>query len=247
MIRIVEKSFVLLMVLVLLSLSSTAYCDIHYQKDGFSITLPDGWIEIPRDVLDDIRKEVNKLAKSDQHCDYAFQPETSKYWFEYPYILVQVDNSGRIPEKQLQDFENYPFQKSLDETRKKMKSITSELELGKTYYDEPNRICWFKLRSEVINIGTILGLSGLIPTEKGYIQVMGYSLRDDLAHIEPTIESVVLSVKPDPNLVYAPKIYDDLSLPLTRTDWKKVGSKVLAGAIIAGIFGIVMRHRKKNR
>ena len=32
------------------------------QKNGFSILFPDGWVEVPRDIIDAYQKEMAKLA-----------------------------------------------------------------------------------------------------------------------------------------------------------------------------------------
>ena len=52
------------------------------RKKGFSISLPDGWVEIPRDVIDSSEKEIARIAPNAnaQHYDYGFQLDSSKNW-----------------------------------------------------------------------------------------------------------------------------------------------------------------------
>lgn len=221
------------------------------QKNGFSISLPDGWIEIARDVIDVYEKEIAKLAPNEPvlHYDYGFQLDGSKNWFEYPYILVQVKNIGRIPESQLKKLEGYPVQKSLDKHRKGFSSIMSDIQVGKMVYDKQTKMIWMRIESNVVDIGPISCISGMVPTEKGYIQVSGYSLRNDYPTYESTFRSVAMSVKPESGLVYEPKRSDSLPSVVSGIDWGKVAGKVIAGAVIGGIAALIVgttRRKKKD-
>jgi len=221
------------------------------QKNGFSISLPDGWIEMPRDVIYAYEKELAKLAPNApvQHYDYGFQLDVSKDWFEYPYILVQVKNIGRIPESQLKKLEGYPVQKSLDKHRKRFSSIMSDIQAGKMFYDKQTKMIWMSIESNVVDIGPISGISGIVPTEKGSIQVSGYSLRNDYTTYESIFRSVAMSVKPEPGLVYKPKWSDRLPSVVSSIDWGKVAGKAIAGAVIGGIAALIVgttRRKKKD-
>ena len=222
--------------------------DSELQKNGFSISLPDGWIEMPRDVIDAYEKEITRLAPNvtTQHYDYGFQLDSSKNWFEYPYILVQVKNIGRIPESQLEKLERYSVQESLDKYKKGVSSIMSDIQAGKMVYDKETKMIWMRIESNVANIGPISGISGMIPTEKGFIQVMGYSLREHYPTYEAIFQSVALSVSPEPGLAYKPKWSDSLPPAVAGIDWGKVAGKAIAGAIIGGIIALIAALRKKK-
>ena len=68
--------------------------------DDFTIRLPAGWREIPKDVIDTQFKAMAELAPQlpRQTYDCGFQLDASSRWFQYPYILVQVQNTGRPPD-----------------------------------------------------------------------------------------------------------------------------------------------------
>ena len=219
------------------------------RKKGFSISLPDGWVEIPRDVIDSYEKEIAKLAPNApaQHYDYGFQLASSKNWFEYPYILVQVKNTGRIPESQLEKLEGYSVQESLDKQKKAFSSIVSDIQPGKMVYDKQTKMIWMRIEANVVNIGPMSGIVGTVPTEKGFIQVMGYSLRENYPTYEAIFQSVALSVSPEPGLAYKPKWSDSLPPAVTGIDWGKVAGKVIAGAIIGGIIALIAVLRKKEK
>jgi len=212
------------------------------QKNGFSIYLPDGWVEIPRDVIDAYEKEIARLAPNApaQHYDYVFQLDSSENWFEYPYILIKVENTGRIPENQLKKFEEYPIQESIDKYKKGLSSIMSDIQPGKMVYDKQTKMIWMRIESSIANIGPISGISGIVPTEKGFIQVIGYSLRENYPNYEVVFQSVALSVSPEPLLAYKPKWSDSLPPAVTGIDWGKITGKAIEGALIGGIFALIL-------
>ena len=218
------------------------------KKNGFSISLPDGWVEVPRDVIDSYEKEMARLLPNaqPQHYDYVFQLESSKNWFEYPYILVQVKNTGRIPESQLEKLEGYPVQESLDKQKKTVGSIMSNIQVGKVVYDKQNKIIWMRIESNVVDIGPISGISGMIPTEMGVIQVAGYSLKKSYLTYESTLQSVAKSVSPNLGLAYKPSWSDSLPPIVAGIDWEMVAGKAIAFAIIGGIIGLITASKKKK-
>lgn len=219
------------------------------KKSGFSISLPDGWIEIPRNVIDAYEKEIARLAPNIQvqHYDYGFQLASSKNWFEYPYILVQVKNTGRIPESQLEKIAEYNIQGGLDKSKKKLGSIMSEIQAGKMIYDKQNKIIWMRIELNVANIKQIAGISGIVPTEKGFIQITGYCLKENYSTYEPIFQSVILSVSPEPGLAYKPKWSDRLPSVVTGIAWRRIVGKAIAGGIIGGIIFLVKVLRRKKR
>lgn len=162
-------------------LTTTITYPKEYQKDCFRISLPPEWIEIPRDVIDSYEEAVAMSAPDFplQHYDYAFQLESSKNWFEFPYILIQVKNSGRIPENQLQKFEQISLQKDLKKYERQSNLIMSDIQAGKMVYDKQNKIIWMRIEGNIANVGSMAGLSCMVPTEKGFIQISGYSFKSD--------------------------------------------------------------------
>ncbi len=116
-------------------------------KNVFSITIPDGWVEIPKDVIDEYEEETAKLVPNmpAQHYDYGFQLGSSANWLDYPYVLVQLKNTGRIPESQLEKLEGYSAQESLDKHKKALSSIMSDIEAGKMIYDKQTKMIWMHI------------------------------------------------------------------------------------------------------
>ncbi len=211
-----------------------------FQKEVFSISLPDGWVEMPSDVIDAYEKGIAKLAPNvpAQNYDYGFQLGSADNWFEYPYILVQINNMGRIPEKQIENLEEYSAQESIDKYKSDFDAVMSDVQAGKMYYDKSAKIIWLHIEFSVVNIGPISGLSGIIPTEKGFIQVSGYSLKSDYASYAPVFRAAAISVTPDSELVYKPKWSDRFTPMVSGIDWSKVIVKAVVGAIIGGLIAL---------
>lgn len=222
--------------------------DSELKKNGFSISLPAGWVEMPTDVIDAFEKEIARLTPNApaQHYNHAFQLGSSENWFEYPYILVQIKNTGRIPESQLEKLKGYNIQESLEKHKKGLSSILSDVQAGEMVYDKQTKMIWMRIEANVVNTGPISGISGMVLTEKGFIQVMGYCLRGNYPTYENIFQSVALSVSTEPGLAYKPKWSDSLPPAVTGIDWGKVAEKAIAGAIIGGILILIAASRKKK-
>ena len=190
------------------------------KKDGFSISLPDGWVEIPRDAMDANEKELSRVAPNFpvQHLDHGFQLGSSKNWFEYPYISVKIQRTGRLPENELEKLEEYSAQKVYDKHKTDLSSMLSGVQSGKMIYDRQHRIIWTRLDVDIANIGPVSGISGMVLTEIGFIQVTGVSLRGDYPTYEAVFQSVALSVSPDPKLTYKSKWSDSLPPAVTGVE-----------------------------
>ena len=78
------------------------------------------------------------------------------------------------------------------------------------FYDKASKIIWLRIESNVVDSGPIAGISGMIPTEKGFIQVSGYSSRDDFSSFDPVFRNATISLTPANELIYKPKWTESL-------------------------------------
>ncbi|MCP5048289.1 MAG: hypothetical protein GY940_14050 [bacterium] len=219
------------------------------QKDGFSISIPSGWTEIPRHILDQFEEGLARLTPKapKQHYDYGFQMDGQGNWFKYPYILIQIKNVGRIPQRELEKLDGYSFKDDLDEHNEELSPVMSDIQVGKMVYDKQSKMIWLRFESTVAGIGPISGISGMVLTEKGMIQVNGYSLRADFPTDSKLFRTIAMSVKPDPELVHNSNSPDGSGSG--GIDWGRVGTKALIGGIIGGLVGLIIagfRRRKKK-
>lgn len=223
------------------------------QKNGFSISIPDGWVEIPRYAIDEYEKGLAKLAPnvpaSDYHYDYGFQLNSSKNWFEHPYILLQIKNFGRMSEKELESLQNYSLQgiKKIEDLKKDVSSRFNDLEFGKLVYDKQTKMLWLRTETNVADVGLVSGISGWIPTEKGAILVHGNSLKKDYPTYESVFQSVALSVIPEPGLAYKARWSDNLPPTVSGINWGKALGTGLGWFLMLSIIIAIKQHFKRKK
>lgn len=226
---------------------SHSAASVVIQKPSFTISLPDGWTEIPQEIFERIYDELKYQAPTKElpKYDYGFQLESSQNWMEYPYILVQVNNSSRIPAQQFKTSQKIDLNEKIKTAN--AHSIISNAELGKTYYDEENNIFWVSIQSELANGQTIQAISGLIPTETGYVQIHAYSSNSTFASYLPIFRQIITSTAIPPGLVYKSRWLDS-NPTLGNINWQNITSKAIAGGIIAIIIAFYAGafRKKKN-
>jgi len=136
--------------------------------------------------------------------DYGFQRSDAPKWFAYPYILVQVKRSGRIPEEQLKALKR--IEKAMDESFSKttdsLSAITSNASLGEPVYDPASHILWTRIAIDIKNTGTVRGTIGTILTGEGFVQIAGYAKEDDFGTYLPIFESVIATTEIRTDLKY---------------------------------------------
>ncbi|MBO0862125.1 MAG: hypothetical protein J2P21_27250, partial [Chloracidobacterium sp.] len=220
-----------------------------FKKPGFTLSLPDGWIEIPQEVLTSMRDKVVRQATNANvpKYDYGFQLKTAQNWMEHPLVLVQVSNTGRVPEHQLKSLPKMDLNEMLKKYAADLNSLISNVTLGQMQYDETAHVVWLTYRSDVVGVGKVQGISGLIPTEKGYLQFHCSSTESNFQTYLPTFRQIVASVAVSPELAYKHR-WSDISPILSGIDWSEVAAKSIGGAIIGGIFALfaVLKRRKKE-
>ncbi|MBI9084691.1 MAG: hypothetical protein JEZ11_13935 [Desulfobacterales bacterium] len=231
-----------------------AQASVLHKKNNLSISLPDGWVEIPKDVIDAWEKtRAEEIPKEFvPHVDCAFQLDNAENWFDCPYILVIIHDTGRISEKLLGKMEEVSLQENLDKqiqerldkNKEGLSSIATNIQIGKIHFDKDSKITWQLMESNAAKWGPISGLSGSIPTEKGLIQVVGYSLKYDFPIYGPIFESSAMSVVPSHELIYKAKAAN--GIPAEDSESKSLGYGMVYTVIFGGIiFALSIRSKRK--
>ena len=118
-------------------------------------------------------------------------------------------------------------------------------------YDPENQIIWMRIEATVADAGPISGLSGMVPTENGFIQINGYSLQKDYPSYEAVFRSIAASVSVNPTVAYKPRWTDNLPSFITGLDWGKAIVKGLAGGlavvVILGIPALISAFKGNNK
>ena len=234
-----------------MAFSMTARAEQTFRKEAFSIALPDGWVEIPGEVLDAYEREIASLAPAAprQSYDYGFQEDGAPRWLHYPYILVQIKNEGRIPEGELEKLESVSGQGEIDRRKEDLSPVISRMEAGRMVYDKQAGVVWLRIEADVVDVGPVSGLSGIVPTEKGVVQVNGYALKDDFSRYEEVFESAIASLTPSPELAYRSRWSDGPPPAIGGMDWGRVLERAAAGAVVGGFVALLaaLWTRRKKR
>ncbi len=240
-----SKTIAFVLLTVALAVVSTAFCEVKIQRDGFTLSLPDGWVEIPRDAIDSYEKKMAELAPSvhAQHYDSGFQLGSPGKWFSYPYVLIQVNTRGRIQESRLEQLKENIIPNVLDQ-KERFSAIMSDIKVGEMLYDSRNNIIWMRMELDIRGFGPVTGLAGMVPTERGFIQAIGYCRKDDYKKYENAFRSILVSVTPDAELAYKPQFTDS---PATGLSWTEIATTAAAGALIGVVVGLILRSRRKKR
>jgi len=145
----------------------------EYDRDQFSITLPAEWVEIPTTEItafvDDLSKRAPEAPAQDYQ--YGFQLEESEYWFEYPYILIQIGREGRVNEDYLMGLKKLGNPNEEDRLNNAMKGVASNFSLEEAVYDPLKHIVWSRINA-VLNDGRkVSAILGEVLAENGYILI----------------------------------------------------------------------------
>jgi len=216
---------------------------------GIVVHLPAGWQQVPKDVLTAQFVETARQNPNlpEQTYEYGFQAPSDQ-WFSHPYVLVQIQRAGRVPEAALKKLPNLDeiMGNEMDKALEAASTI-ADAAMGKTVYDSGNRILWWSARMNYAGIGNIKMLAGSHLSEDGFVQVLSYAREEDSARDETLLKDIITRVELPDGMRYVPKLTDNL--PLAHVvDWNNVLSKGLPAAVLGflacGILGVKMRKKK---
>ncbi len=211
---------------------------------GYTVTLPQGWTQIPTDVIDRQMRALNDVtgAKMPQKFVDGFQP-AGRPWFQYPYILVQAKETGPISEEQLRTMKSFQsgLQKGLDETKKKLSSVISESSLGETVYDPSNKCVWISFSMNAVNVGAIKAVTCGFLTRKGMVAFNCYARTADFDQRLAEFNSILATVRISDDMQYQP------GLGRRGFDLSQVMRSGLIGGMAGAVIGLVMWLMKKKK
>lgn len=240
----------ILIIILCIANTLSAFAGTFQTDDDFSITLPDDWIQIPKQILDDYSEELFALSPKipKQIFDYGFQHTSQDTWLYPPYIAIQVKNVGRMPSGELSQF------KKFEETRKRVSSrikksfndTISDVSLDEPIYDAENNILYIFSSTDLVDGGTIRTVSGIKLTERGLIQLLGYAPEENYEIYKQFYLDTFAHLDIEESIKYKPQITDSIPI-LNGTDWEEVLIKGIEGAIILGIISVATILSKKKK
>lgn len=220
--------------------------------DTFSITLPENWVDVSRNVLDAHSERLASLAPHSprQVYGYGYQLKSYDDRLCYPYILVQVKTIGRIPLRELKQSRKIEegFAEGADPVTARLPGFLSNVSSGEPVYDEENQILWSTLSASVEGVGTVRALSAAKLTDQGFIQFVGYATADMFEPYAALYRRIFTQVEVDPSIVYRSRWTEDIPL-FGGIDLATMVAAGINGAVVGGIiwFAMALRRKKKNR
>jgi hypothetical protein len=215
-----------------------------FTKTEVALDVPDGWVEVPRDVLQAFHAELQRQAPLAQvpKYDYAFQATGGPPWLQYPYVLVKVTPSGRPTERELEALKTIDLSSKVRERNDGWSDLLKNSSVGQMRYDKAQNVVWLTSKSEVKDVGPVTGISGIIPTEQGFLELHAYAKEGDFAQRLPTFQTMITGARVSPQLAYRPHWTDGLE-PGGRFDMNRAAVTLAIGAAVI-IFIVFLRRRK---
>jgi len=221
-----------------------------FQTSQFSLTLPDSWVEIPKEVLDAYSEQLAQLAPDNpkQVYDYGYQYHDPEGWFRYPYILVQIKNVGRISSGELGQYKKIRkgLDEGVDDVETNLSGILSNASIGEPIHDEENQILWTTMSMDVNSVGRINAITALKLTEQGFIQFNAYATEATFNKCADVYRTAFSGLHINASIAYKPQVTDNAP-SIGGVNMGKVAIAGLKGALIGGIIGLFSWIKKKRK
>ncbi len=245
------KVFASAIVPLLLLCFSEAAAETFTAGDDFSLSLPSGWVEAPQEALRSIEAAIEEMSRgaNKQRYDYGYQLASASTWFEYPYILVQVNRGGRIPEGLLMEHGKIEseLRDGIAKTEAWLGEVFTQSAAGESLYDEDEHILWSTISMNAQGVGAIRGLIAIKVTEFGFIQLMGYATEASFAQYSEVYRYAARSLELADEDRYRPNLTDHAPI-LWGINWGQAAIAGLYGGLFAGLAALI-RHfwNQRNR
>jgi len=231
---------------VLLALALSASGAEFARRGEFTVNLPEGWIEIPRAVLDARAKAIADTSPDSKTKDYemGFQLGSAEGWFAYPYIMISVNNAGKIDEPDTGGFEKVPWKQDLEKQGEGKVPFVDKMTPGTPYYDSEHRIVWTRLDLTLTSAGRVTVLLGSVLTEMGLIQVDGYSKTENFPDFEDVFRAVAITLQPSAALVYRSAV---VTIGEPRSPPPQYIGVIITALVACAIAGVLYLYRRQSK
>ncbi|MCP4112836.1 MAG: hypothetical protein GY749_46140 [Desulfobacteraceae bacterium] len=218
--------------------SATGTSDINHSDfgkefntaHGFTVVLAENWTEVPKDFIDKFRYFSKSIAEQtgfpELSWDYGYQLSTSRSMLQYPFVLIRVEETGKVSESSLKDkLISEELETRLKEGLRKAKNTPKVCKISAAgienfFYDPDNHILFTKAKMNIQDVGTVVGLSAIRLTERGSIQLTGYALEADI--YTEFYKNAAREIKLSKPLIYEAEIADSDTAPIPEIEWEKV-------------------------
>ena len=247
---------VLLLIMIVVCLGSNSRASVIIKKNEFTIILPNGWTEIPEQILNDAQQEFKATVKGNAPdlnvatINYGFKLGSIEKGIDLPHILVIITYNGRISEETKKTLPQYDVSKELNNVIEGLKPITN-LTIGEFVYDEKNDIIWCIMEASSEDGNKICCLMGCVPTKNGMIQFLAKSTKNTFGNYLPDFIKAITSVSLSPALANkseSEKNLDDTKKPTTtRKMGAYEGEKKFISYVFIGVIAVLIILWKRRK
>jgi uncharacterized membrane-anchored protein len=239
------KHFLLSFALVLWVVApSPAWGAYHHAAHGYSLVVPDDWIQVPPEVVEQVTSML--MTKDAQAAaivayDAVFQPRSNPNWLAYPYVMVQPLNYAKlgvgrqINEDEFAQVIRQMTGQGLEQGIEKnvnaeFRSLLSNPQVKPPQLDVASRRFTWEIAMDVVGVGPVRGrLMGYFGKE-ALIQVAFYAQADQWDRHAAAGDAILNSFAFDPDKAYS----EDLA-----AQSPSVWSNVVRNGLIGGVVGVV--------
>ena len=199
----------------------------HSEMNGYSFTIPDGWTQVPDDIL---RQTLDKSPSGDvkqrllSQYEVAFQLEAAGRRLQCPYVLVEA-----IKYSEDGFLNGQPNEDDFDHIAKDVANKLSGA------FDKKKRLYEFKSEMQVANVGKVkiqtVGHFGRYAT----VQLMFYDSESNWSQSKAARDLIVGSFQFDPAMAY-----DEASVrPSGPGFWERRAMEALPVIVLVLIVGSI--------
>lgn len=238
----VRICIIIALVFILAGLASgTEFTQRFNAKEGFTLKLPANWVQIPGEILNEHSGKLQQASpdKEMPAYDYGFQLSGAGHWLACPYILVCLNQTGRIPEGKIKKLTK---EKDGSQPIEEKISGIPNTEVEDIRYDPNDHTLWMTFLADAEGVR---GLVATKLTQKGCIQIVCYSSDQDFPEYRGLFENIVKNIYLSKDLKYKSRITDSIPI-ISQVDFRKFFSHVFTSALLIGAIWLLLNRIKKK-
>ncbi len=212
-----------------------------------TLEIPEDWTEIPPDELEFFSLEAAEQSggRAAEIYQFGFAPGNARFWFGYPFILIQSKESGRLD---LTQFRQLPTVDELrrnpsDSVREAAGELIRNLRVEQLYFDDNAYALNVNSRVEVEKVGLVVVRTASFLTEKGVFVVHCYGRAKHREQTQDLFDSVLASVRLPEGLAYRPLFAEKWPL-LASFDWRH-WSLLTIILVILGLLAFLLTRQRQ--
>ena len=229
--------------------AQTTYSD---SQNNYSFQLPEGWEQIPQDVVDRRTAAAGRelMGKTIEY-DAGFQL-SEQGAFQYPYILLQEHDVSAPAYNQLErKLEESRFKEEFSELKDQFSKAVSDAYVGEPVIDKENAAILFNLGISTSESGDIKGLVAVMMGQDHSTRIYFYAREDNFSKWLPVFQSIVRSFSYDRGYAYESSEASTNSNETNQSMFSGTLRHGIVGLFVGGLFfslielvGLLRRNKR---